>query len=101
VQVNDVVKCIIPDSPSWTAYFDLGKASTDQRRHAKLSEVRHIEELACEPWEKLWRAPYGHDFKEDAANTIFFHRFILEVPEDGKIIAKLCELICISPLVAT
>jgi hypothetical protein len=99
--VNDVVKCIIPDSPSRTAYFDLDEASTDQRRHAKLSEVRHIVELACEPWEKLWQQSYGNDFKEDAANTIFFHRFILEVPEDGKIIAKLCELICVSPLVAT
>jgi hypothetical protein len=99
--MKDVITCIISDSRSRTAYFDLNEASTDQRRQAKLSEVRHIAELACEPWEKLWRHPCGHDFKEDAANSIFFHRFILEVPEDGKIIAKLCELICISPLVTT
>ena len=71
----------------------------DQRQHAELSEVRHIGELACESWEKLWNGPYGHDFKEDGANFIFFHRFILGVPEDGKISAKLCVFIWISPLV--
>jgi hypothetical protein len=101
MQMKDIAKCIISDSRSQSAYFDLNEDSTNQRRHAKLSEVRHIAELACEPWEKLWRHPYGYDFKEAAANSIFFHRFILEVPEDGKINAKLCELICISPLVAT
>ncbi len=99
--MNDIIKYIIPDSPSRAAYFELGEDSTDQRRHAELSEVRHIGELACERWEQLWHQPYGQELKEDVANSIFFHRFILEVLEDGKIVAKLCELICISPLVAT
>jgi len=89
LDMKDIAKCIISDSRSQSAYFDLNEDSTNQRRHAKLSEVRHIAELACEPWEKLWRHPYGYDFKEAAANSIFFHRFILEVPEDGKINAKL------------
>jgi len=98
--VDKVVKCIIPDSLSRAEYFDTGEASTDQRRYAKLNEVRHIGELACEPWEQLWHRPYGQELKEDVANSIFFHRFILQVPKDGKIIAKLCVLICISPLAA-
>jgi len=97
--VNDVVKYIIPDSPSRAAYFDLGEASTDQRRHAELSEVRHIGELACEQWERLWRRPYGQELKEDVANSIFFHRFILGIPKDGETIAKLCVLVCMSPLI--
>jgi len=54
---------------------------------------------ACVRWEKLWQEPYGHDLKEDAANSIFFHRFILGVPEDEKTIAELCVLICMSPLI--
>ncbi len=88
------------DSPSRTAYFKPGEASTDQWRHAELSEVMHVRELACVRWEKLWQEPYGHDLKEDAANSIFFHRFILGVPEDEKTIAELCVLICMSPLIA-
>jgi hypothetical protein len=98
--VNDVVECIIPDPPSRAAYFDLGEASTDQRRYAELSEVQHIRELACERWEQLWQEPYGHDLKEGMANSIFFHRFILGVPKDGETIAKLCVLVCMSPLIA-
>jgi hypothetical protein len=77
----------------------MGEASTDQRRYAELSEVRHIGALACERWEQLWQEPYGDELKEDVADTIFFHKFILGVPEDGKIIAKLCVLICMSPLI--
>ena len=57
------------DSPSRTAYFKPGEASTDQWRHAELSEVMHVRELACVRWEKLWQEPYGHDLKEDAANS--------------------------------
>jgi len=60
----------------------------------------HIRDVAPEQWEKHWQGPYGHDLKEDAVNSIFFHRFILRVPEDGKTIAKLCVLICMSPLIA-
>ena len=98
--MNDIVKYIIPDSPSRTAYFELGEASTNQWRHAELSEVMHVRELASVRWEKLWREPYGHGLKEDAANSTFFHRFIVELPEDEKTIAKLCVLICMSPLIA-
>jgi len=98
--VNNVVKCIIPDSPSRAAYFEPGEASTDQWRHAELSEVMHVRELACVRWEELWQEPYGHGLNEDVANSIFFHRFILGVPEDEKTVAKLCVLICMSPLIA-
>jgi hypothetical protein len=98
--VNNAVESIIPDPLSRAAYFDLGEASTDQRRHAELDEAIHIRDLACQQWEEFWQGPYGQELKEDAANSIFFHRFILQVPKVEKTIAKLCVLICMFPLVA-
>ena len=97
--MNDAVKSIIPDSPSRDAYFELGEVSTDQRRHAGLDEAIHIRDLACQPWEEFWHGPDGQALQEDAANSIFFYRFILQVPKDGKTIANLCVLICMSPLI--
>jgi hypothetical protein len=98
--VNSVSEIIIRDSASRAAYIGFGEVSTDHRpREAGLGEVMQIGEIASQEWQTLWLGPYGRDLKEDAANSLVFHPFILRVQRGGKIAAQLCVLICISSLI--
>ena len=100
--MNSVSEIIIRDSASRAAYIGSGEVSTDHRpREAGLGEVMQIGEIASQEWQTLWLGPYGRDLKEDAANSLVFHPFILRVPRGGKISAQLCVLICISSLIET
>jgi hypothetical protein len=99
--VNSVLEYIIRDFPSRAAYFPSGEVTTDQPwREAGLGEVMHIREMASGEWERLWLEPYGSALKEDAANSLVFHPFILRVPRGRNVTAQLCVLICISSLIA-
>ncbi len=102
MQANRVLEYIIRDPPSRTAYLLSGEVSTGGQlsREAGLGEVMHIRDIASEDWETLWQGPYGNALKEDAANTLIFHPFIVRVPRDGKITTQLCVLICISSSIA-
>jgi hypothetical protein len=95
VQVNSVLEYIIRDPPSRAAYFSSGEVSTGDQlsREAGLGEVMHIRDLASEDWETLWQGPYGAALKENVANSLVFHPFIVRVPRDGNITAQLCVLI--------
>jgi hypothetical protein len=89
----------MPDPPSRAAYFSSGEVPTGGQlsREAGLGEVMHIRDLASEQWEKLWHTPHAALLKEDVANSLIFHPFIVRVPpSDGNITIQLCVLICIS-----
>jgi hypothetical protein len=79
-----------------------GEVSTGGQpsREAGLDEIMHIRNIASWDWETLWLGPYGNALKEDAANSVFFHPFIVQVPRDENITVQLCALICISSLIA-
>jgi hypothetical protein len=50
----------------------------------------HIAELASQKWDKVLQGVYCST--KDVVNTMFFHTFILQIPEGGMTTAELCVL---------